>query len=74
MTDINRLSVEVQGRLRTGVTLTSIAQCVEELVLNSVDAGATCVAIRIDLQSHTITVVDNGTGITQHQLPKVGER
>ena len=71
---IRRLSEDVQGRLRTGVALTGVAQCVEELVLNSVDAGATCVAVRVDLQSVTIQVVDNGAGITKEQLPDVGQR
>ena len=71
---IRRLSEDVQGRLRTGVALTSVAQCVEELVLNSVDAGATCVAVRVDLQSVTIQVIDNGAGITKEQLPHVGQR
>ena len=71
---IRRLSEDVRGQLRTGVALTGVAQCVEELVLNSVDAGATCVAVRIDLQSVTIQVVDNGAGITKEQLPHVGQR
>ncbi|XP_070181587.1 uncharacterized protein [Littorina saxatilis] len=71
---IRRLSEDVRGRLRTGVALTGVAQCVEELVLNSVDAGATCVAVRVDLQSLMIQVVDNGAGIAKEQLPYVGER
>lgn len=71
---IRRLSDDVRGRLRTGVALTSVAQCVEEMVLNSVDAGATCVAARIDLQTLTLTVLDNGTGISREQLQQVGER
>lgn len=71
---IRQLSKEVQSSLRTGVALTSVGQCVEELALNAVDAGATCVAVRIDLQSLTLQVVDNGVGIPLEQLPLVGER
>ncbi|XP_076464023.1 uncharacterized protein LOC143296125 [Babylonia areolata] len=71
---IRRLSEDVRGQLRTGVALTSVAQCVEELVLNAVDAGATCVAVRVDLQDLMVQVVDNGHGIGKEQLPLVGER
>lgn len=71
---IRHLPNEVQGRLRTGVALTGLAQCVEELALNAVDAGTTCVAVRVDLQSLTIQVVDNGVGISLEQLPFVAER
>ncbi|CAL1527586.1 unnamed protein product, partial [Lymnaea stagnalis] len=71
---IHRLSEEVRGALRTGVALTSFAQAVEELVLNSIDAGATSVAARVDLQSFKIQIVDNGAGITQEQFPLIGER
>ncbi|XP_069118087.1 uncharacterized protein [Argopecten irradians] len=71
---IQPLSPGVRSYLRTGVALSSVAQCMEELVLNSVDAGATCIAVRIDLSCFKIQVVDNGTGMTQGQLELVGQR
>ncbi|OWF50497.1 uncharacterized protein LOC110450333 [Mizuhopecten yessoensis] len=71
---IQPLSPGVRSYLRTGVALCSVAQCMEELVLNSVDAGATCVAVRIDLSCFKIQVVDNGTGMTKGQLELVGQR
>ncbi|XP_060069042.1 serine-rich adhesin for platelets-like [Ylistrum balloti] len=71
---IQPLSPEVRSYLRTGVALCSITQCMEELVLNSVDAGATCIAVRIDLSCFKIQVVDNGTGMTQSQLELIGQR
>ena len=74
MTIIQKLPVEVRSYLRSGVTVTSVTQCVEELLLNSVDAGATCVAVRVDLQSFKIHVVDNGSGIPQDQMKLLGER
>ena len=35
---------------------------------NSVDAGATCVEIKIDLPSYRLSVADNGRGIPAEKL------
>ena len=46
----------VRTRLRSGVAITSMAQCVEELVENCIDAGGTCIAVRVDLSRYRIQV------------------
>ncbi|XP_059160335.1 uncharacterized protein LOC131943953 [Physella acuta] len=71
---IRQLPDDVRAALRTGVALSSFSQAVEELVLNSIDAGASSVAVRVDLQLYKIQVIDNGCGITLDQFPLVGER
>ncbi|XP_066280539.1 uncharacterized protein [Branchiostoma lanceolatum] len=71
---IRPLDPSVRAQLRSGVSVPSVAQCVEELVLNSLDAAATCIAVRIDLENFWIQVVDNGNGIPKDQLTIVGER
>ncbi|XP_071079978.1 DNA mismatch repair protein Mlh3-like [Haliotis cracherodii] len=71
---IRQLSDEVQSHLRSGVAITSLTQCVEELVMNALDAGASCIAVRVDLPCCKIQAVDNGQGISRDQLEKVGER
>ncbi|XP_033632455.1 uncharacterized protein LOC117294044 isoform X2 [Asterias rubens] len=71
---IRLLPLEVQSCLRSGIATPSIAQCVEELVLNSVDAGATCVAVRVDVPNFKIQVVDNGKGLSEEELALVGRR
>ncbi|XP_021259554.1 DNA mismatch repair protein Mlh3 isoform X2 [Numida meleagris] len=71
---IEHLAEDVQARLRSGVTVTSLGQCVEELVLNSIDAKATCVAVRVDLEAFKIQVVDNGSGMGREDLSKMGKR
>lgn len=43
-------------------------------VLNSLDAGATCVAVRVDLSIFRIQVVDNGEGVPQRDLKYLGRR
>ncbi|NXI49088.1 MLH3 protein, partial [Chloroceryle aenea] len=71
---IKRLVEDVRARLRSGVTISSLGQCVEELVLNSIDANATCIAIRVDLEAFKIQVVDNGSGMGREDLNAMGKR
>ncbi|KAJ6661287.1 hypothetical protein lerEdw1_015424 [Lerista edwardsae] len=71
---IKCLTEEVQTSLRSGVAISSLGQCVEELVLNSIDAQATCIAVRVDLDTLKIQVVDNGCGMGKEDLNKVGNR
>ncbi|XP_025976120.2 DNA mismatch repair protein Mlh3 isoform X3 [Dromaius novaehollandiae] len=71
---IRCLVEDVRARLRSGVAVSSLGQCVEELVLNSIDAKATCIAIRVDLEAFKIQVVDNGSGMGREDLNKMGKR
>ncbi|KAL4238879.1 DNA mismatch repair protein [Mactra antiquata] len=74
MAQIEPLPATLRSYLRTGVSITSLTQCVEELVLNSVDAGASCIAVRVNLSCFKVQVVDNGDGIPNDQLEKLGNR
>uniref|UniRef100_A0A8V5FZD8 Uncharacterized protein n=1 Tax=Melopsittacus undulatus TaxID=13146 RepID=A0A8V5FZD8_MELUD len=71
---IKRLVEDVRARLRSGITISSLGQCVEELVLNSIDAKATCVAIRVDLEAFKVQVVDNGSGMGREDLNAMGKQ
>lgn len=71
---IKCLSKEVQAKLRSGVAVPSLQQCVEELVLNSIDAGATCVGVRTDMEAFKVRVVDNGAGMSAGDMECVGNR
>ncbi|KAI5609107.1 DNA mismatch repair protein Mlh3 isoform X1, partial [Silurus asotus] len=71
---IRSLSKDVQSLLRSGVAIFSLQQCVEELVLNSIDAGATCVAVKMDIEACKLQVIDNGSGMDQENMEKVGMR
>ncbi|RVE57184.1 hypothetical protein OJAV_G00213420 [Oryzias javanicus] len=71
---IKLLPPEVQGQLRSGVAIPSLQQCVEELVLNSIDAGATCVGVRMDLEAFKVQVIDNGAGMNAEDMGRVGNR
>ncbi|KAJ7988638.1 hypothetical protein DPEC_G00311290 [Dallia pectoralis] len=49
-------------------------QCVEELIVNSIDAGATCVGVRVDVEAFKVQVVDNGFGMDIGDMEHVGKR
>ena len=71
---IKCLSVEVQARLRSGLAICSLGQCVEELALNSIDAEAKCVAVRVNMETFQVQVIDNGIGMGSEDVDKVGNR
>ncbi|KAM6171469.1 DNA mismatch repair protein Mlh3 isoform 1-T1 [Erethizon dorsatum] len=71
---IKCLSVEVKAKLRSGLAINSLGQCVEELALNSIDAEAKCVAIRVNMETFQVQVIDNGFGMGSDDVDKVGNR
>ncbi|XP_052595236.1 DNA mismatch repair protein Mlh3 isoform X2 [Peromyscus californicus insignis] len=71
---IKCLSDEVQAKLRSGLAIVSLGQCVEELILNSIDAEAKCVAIRVNMETFQVQVIDNGFGMVGDDVEKVGNR
>ncbi|CAB1335190.1 unnamed protein product [Coregonus sp. 'balchen'] len=71
---IKCLSKEVQGKLRSGIAICSLQQCLEELILNSIDAGATCVGVRVDMEAFKVQVIDNGSGMDIQDMESVGNR
>ncbi|KAK9533599.1 hypothetical protein VZT92_008706 [Zoarces viviparus] len=73
-TMIKCLPKDVRGKLRSGVALPSLQQCIEELILNSIDAEATCVGVRVDMEAFKVQVVDNGAGINAEDMECVGNR
>ncbi|XP_061092708.1 DNA mismatch repair protein Mlh3 isoform X2 [Conger conger] len=73
-TMIKCLSNEVQAKLRSGIAIFSLQQCVEELVLNGIDAGATCIAVRLDIEAFKVQVIDNGSGMGREDMERVGKR
>lgn len=71
---IKCLSDEVQAKLRSGLAIISLGQCVEELILNSIDAEAKCVAVRVNMETFQVQVIDNGFGMAGDEIEMVGNR
>ncbi|XP_006170618.1 DNA mismatch repair protein Mlh3 isoform X2 [Tupaia chinensis] len=71
---IKCLSAEVQAKLRSGLAISSLGQCIEELALNSIDAEAKCVAVRVNMETFQVQVIDNGLGMGSDDVDKVGNR
>ena len=71
---IARLADTLAERLRAEVAIPTFARAVDELVLNSLDAGASEIVLTIDVPSRSIAVRDNGHGMDRGALGKVGER
>ncbi|XP_020841935.1 LOW QUALITY PROTEIN: DNA mismatch repair protein Mlh3 [Phascolarctos cinereus] len=71
---IKCLSEEVQAKLRSGVAISSLSQCVEELALNSIDAEAKCVAVRVNMETFKVQIIDNGSGMERDDIERVGKQ
>jgi len=65
---IKRLPDEVMSRIAAGEVITSPYNIVKELLENSLDAGASHIAITIDSALQRITIRDNGHGIAKEDL------
>ncbi|KAL0431019.1 UNVERIFIED_CONTAM: DNA mismatch repair protein MLH3 [Sesamum radiatum] len=60
MRNIKRLPEAIHSSVRSGVVIADLTRIVEELVFNSLDAGATKVSIAVGVGSSYVKVVDNG--------------
>ncbi|KAH9710584.1 DNA mismatch repair protein MLH3 [Citrus sinensis] len=74
MGTINRLPEAVRNMVRSGTVLFDLTRVVEELVFNSVDAGATKVFVYVGVCNCYVKVVDDGSGISRDGLVLLGER
>lgn len=71
---IKQLPAALAARLRAPLVINSLAQAVEELAANSVDAQATVVRVQIDLSSLSLSVKDDGHGVDQDSLTSIAVR
>ncbi|XP_072973174.1 DNA mismatch repair protein MLH3 isoform X2 [Typha angustifolia] len=73
MQSIKRLPRSIHSPLRSSVFLFDLPRVVEELIYNSVDAGANKVDVSIKVKACYVKVEDDGGGITRDGLVMLGE-
>ncbi|GKV30207.1 hypothetical protein SLEP1_g39048 [Rubroshorea leprosula] len=74
MKSIKPLPEAVRSTVRSGVILFDLTRVVEELIFNSLDAGASKVSIFVGVGTNYVKVVDDGSGISRDGLVSLGER
>ncbi|KAK6524648.1 DNA mismatch repair protein [Arthrobotrys megalospora] len=71
---IQRLSDDAIARIRSTVSLTSLAGAVQGLLMNSFDANATTINIYINITKNSMIIEDDGDGIIPADMAFVGNR
>lgn len=69
-----RLNDEVRAKIRSCAVIHSVCGCVRELVYNSLDAGATHIMVRLDINKYFVQVIDNGCGINREDMIVLGRQ
>lgn len=72
MDRVNKLDAATSSHVRSGFTIPSFGQCIEELVTNSVDAGARNVTCEFNVHKFYSKVTDDGHGFMKNNLEKAG--
>jgi len=71
---VELLSGEDAGKLRSLELVVDISSCVQQLVENSIDSGASSIEIRVDTRRFAVSVTDNGRGIPADEIRNIGMR
>lgn len=74
MGKIKPLPEAVRNSVRSGIIVCDLTRVVEELVFNSLDAGATKVSVSVGVGTCSVKVMDNGSGVDRDGLVLLGER
>ncbi|CAK7355564.1 unnamed protein product [Dovyalis caffra] len=74
MGTIKRLPEPVRSTMRSGIVVFDLTRVIEELVFNSLDAGAKKVSVYVAVGACYVKVADDGCGISRDGLALLGER
>ena len=68
MSRIRKLDTDLGNLVRAPSILPSFHNIVEELIMNSLDAGASRISIRVDIEQYSVRCCDDGHGIYQYDM------
>ncbi|CAG9860026.1 unnamed protein product [Phyllotreta striolata] len=71
---LKKLHSDVIKKTRSSFMINTLSQAALELILNSLDAEATAIAVRINMVTLRIQVVDNGKGVLKENMQSIGNR
>lgn len=71
---ITRLASSTVSKIRSAYIVRGLAQCVEELCCNALDAGAASISIFVDVAGFSVAVEDDGVGISPADMKLLGQR
>jgi DNA mismatch repair protein MLH3 len=71
---LQRLNDKLIEHLKSSYEISSVYDCLTQLVYNSIDANATNIQVKINLFTYDLTVTDNGCGIDCNEMKTVGNR
>uniref|UniRef100_A0A7N0UV75 DNA mismatch repair protein MLH3 n=1 Tax=Kalanchoe fedtschenkoi TaxID=63787 RepID=A0A7N0UV75_KALFE len=74
MATIRPIPRAVHSTMRSGTVLFDLTRVVEELIYNSLDAGAKKVSVCVGIRNCYVKVVDDGSGIARDGLMLLGEK
>ncbi|KAI7868281.1 hypothetical protein BDF14DRAFT_1794962 [Spinellus fusiger] len=74
MANVSVLDKSVIYQLRSSVVMTTLQQCLIELIHNALDANATTIEAGIDMNSYIVQVSDNGTGILPESISHIAKQ
>lgn len=73
MQNIEVLDSLVLSQVRSEIATPSFSQCVQELIMNSIDANASDIVCEFDTKNLCCKVNDDGHGFSDENLSRVGK-
>lgn len=71
---IQRLPQHVIDRSRSDAQITDLSNAVTALVLNAVQAGSKTIQIAVNVPQGSLSVEDDGSGVSAHSMQLLGQR
>ena len=61
-------------QIKSNSEINDLAECVIQLIFNSIDAESTLIQVQLDLDKYSCIVSDNGKGLNESDINLIGQR